>query len=128
LDSRISPQIGGGNYIIQTNNTYLSFGGGIAFNSEKYYDSANNRKSGEYFVTSELNLFDMGDLGLLTNIQAYRNMQEKRYRVNFKFDIKYDLPLEFYIKLGYTLNYDSKPTEGASGQDYVLQTTVGWEL
>jgi putative salt-induced outer membrane protein YdiY len=128
LDARVSPQIGVGNYIIQTNQVYLSFGGGLAFNSEKYIDSVNDRESGEVFLATELNLFDMGDLSLLTNLAAYKNMEEDRNRANFKFDIKYDLPLEFFIKLGYTLNYDSKPAEGASGHDYVLQTTLGWEL
>jgi len=33
-----------------------------------------------------------------------------------------------YVKLGYTLNYDSQPVEGASKNDYVFQTTFGWEL
>ena len=128
LDARITPQIGAGNYIVQTNHTYLSFGGGVAFNSEKYFDPAEDRKSGEWFLAAELNLFDMGDLSLLTNLAAYKNMEEERHRADFKFDIKYDLPLEFFIKLGYTLNYDSKPAGDASGSDYVLQTTLGWEL
>ena len=44
------------------------------------------------------------------------------------FDLKYDLPLDFYIRLGYTLNYDNKPVEGATESDYVLQTSFGWEL
>lgn len=129
LDARLSPQIGGGNYIIQTNHTYLSFGGGFAFNYERYTDAQEDRESGELFIGTELNLFDMGDLSLLTNLSAYKNLAVgDRYRADFKFDIKYDLPLEFFIKLGYTLNYDSKPAEGASGRDYVLQTTLGWEL
>ena len=129
LDARISPQIGLGNYIIHTNHAYLSFGGGAAFNYEQYTDDAEDRTSGELFIGTELNLFDMGDLSLITNLLAYKNLAVgDRYRADFKFDIKYDLPLEFYIKLGYTLNYDSKPAEGASGEDYVLQTTLGWEL
>ena len=74
-------------------------------------------------------MFDFGDIGLLTNLFAYKSIDEAdRFRTDFKFDLKYDLPYDFYIKLGYTLNYDSKPAEGASESDYVLQTTFGWEL
>jgi hypothetical protein len=51
-----------------------------------------------------------------------------RIRSDFKFDLKYDLPLDIYFGVGYTLNYDIKPVEGASETDYVFQTSVGWEL
>jgi hypothetical protein len=74
-------------------------------------------------------MFDLGDLSLLTNLFAYKSLNNtSRFRTDFKFDIKYDLPYDFYVKLGYTLNYDSKPVEGASQSDYVLQTTFGWSL
>jgi hypothetical protein len=47
--------------------------------------------------------------------------------VDFAFDTKYDLPLDFYIRLGLTLNYDNQPVEGAGETDYVFQTSFGWE-
>jgi len=49
-------------------------------------------------------------------------------RFDFKVDLKYDLPLDFYIKLGYTQNFDNRPVEGASQNDYVIQTSFGWEF
>ena len=42
-------------------------------------------------------------------------------------DVKYDLPLDFYVKGGFTLNYDNQPTVGAGEVDYVLNTGFGWE-
>jgi hypothetical protein len=51
-----------------------------------------------------------------------------RWRIDYSFDTKYDLPLDFYIKVGFTLNYDNQPVAGASKTDYVFQTTFGWEL
>ena len=37
--------------------------------------------------------------------------------------------LEYMIfNLGFTLNYDNQPAEGATENDYVFQTTIGWEL
>ncbi len=130
LKLRSNPKLGIGNYVIQTNNVYLSLAGGAAWNNETYTDAAiEDRSTAEGFVGLELNMFDYGDLSLLTNIYGYKSIDESdRFRTDFKFDIKYDLPYDFYIKLGYTLNYDSEPVEGASESDYVLQTTFGWEL
>jgi hypothetical protein len=130
LELRATPKTGAGNYIIQTNYLYLGVYGGVAWNTETYTDpTIPSRSDAEANIGAEFNMFDMGDLGLLTTLSVYKSIKEgSRTRADFKFDIKYDLPLDFYIKLGYTLNYDSDPVEGASNNDYVFQTTFGWEL
>ena len=130
LELRATPKTGIGNYIIQTNELYLSIYVGAAWNNETYTDpTIPDRSDGEANIGTELNMFDMGDLGLLTGLSVYKSIKKgDRTRADFKFDIKYDLPLDFYIKLGYTLNYDSQPVEGAAENDYVIQTTFGWEL
>ena len=130
LELRSTPKIGLGNYIIQTNHVYLGLQGGAAWNSETYTDPAiENRSEAEAYFGIEYNMFDFGDLSLLTNVFGYKTIDgSDRYRADFKFDIQYDLPSDFYVKLGYTLNYDSVPVEGASESDYVLQTSFGWEL
>ena len=46
---------------------------------------------------------------------------------DFTLDTKYDLPYDFYIKIGFTINYDNKPAQGASETYYVFQTGFGWE-
>ena len=51
---------------------------------------------------------------------------QKRKELNRVFDTKYDLPMDFYIKLGFTLNYDNQPVEGAPEADYVFSTGFGW--
>jgi len=50
-----------------------------------------------------------------------------RFRLDFKFDLKYELPLDFYIKTGTTINYDNQPVADAGTLDYVIQTGIGWE-
>ena len=78
---------------------------------------------------TEVNLYDIGDLNLLTNVYWYPSLtQSGRNRVDYRFDVKYDLPLDFYVKAGFTLNYDSQPATGASESDYVILTGFGWEL
>lgn len=82
----------------------------------------------EGYLGTELNLFDIGDLSLITTAKVFPGITEKgRWRADFNFDMKYDLPLDFYIKLGYSLNWDNQPVEGAEAVDYVLHTGFGWE-
>jgi len=131
LKLRSTPKIGFGNYIIHSNSVYLSVGLGLSGNFEQYTDpTLESRNSGELYLNAELNMFDFGDLSLLTSTIAYKNLDEgDRLRNDFKFDLKYDFfGTDFYVKLGYTLNYDSHPIEGAATTDYVVQTTFGWDL
>lgn len=59
---------------------------------------------------------------------AYPGITAKeRFKSDFTLDTKYDLPYDFYIKIGLTINYDNRPAEGASELDYVFQTGFGWE-
>jgi len=130
LKLRTTPSAGIGNYFIHSNSLYFGGSLGAAWTNEEFNDSAQtHRSSAEGVAGLELNLFNMGDLSLLTNLTVYPSFTEsERVRADFKFDMKYDLPLDFYIRLGYTLNYDNKPVEGAAESDYVLQTSFGWEL
>ena len=135
IDLRTTGQLGGGYYISRTNNMYWNGFLGLAFNNENFEEIPNSeepssdRESYEGVIGTELNLYDIGDLNLLTNATWFPSITEKgRNRVNFSLDVSYDLPLDFYIKSGITLNYDSQPTAGASETDYVFQTGFGWEL
>ena len=127
---RATTQGGLGNYIIQTNRMYFAAAGGLAWNYETYTETTDNDKNSlEAFGGLEINIFDIGDLNLLSNLAAYPSLTEsQRIRLDYKFDLKYEFPLDFFISLGFTLNYDNQPVEGASASDYVLQTTFGWEL
>lgn len=129
LQLRSNTQLGIGNYIIHSNNMYLSIFGGAAYNNETFTENSSpDRQTAEAFGGSQLNLFNTGDLSLVTSAIAYPNLTESgRLRVDFKFDIKYDLPLDFYIKAGTTVNYDNQPAEGGQTLDYVIQTGIGWE-
>ncbi len=131
LKLRSTPKIGFGNYLIHNNSMYLSVGSGISGNFEEYTDpTKKGRNSSELYFNAELNMFEFGDLSMLTNTSTYKNLDEgNRIRNDFKLDLKYDiLGSDFYVKLGYTLNYDSQPIEGATTTDYVIQTTFGWDL
>jgi hypothetical protein len=129
LDLRYTSKLGLGKYVIHNNKLYWGFSLGANYNNENYSDDATpDRDSWEGFFSSELNLFNMGDLSLLTQLVAFPSFTESgRWRTDFTFDIKYDLPLDFYIKLGYTFNFDNQPAAGSPDTDYVFHCGFGWE-
>ena len=128
LDMRLSAQVGFGRFLIRTNSAYWGAKLGLNRNVERYSNETIDRNTWEGYVGTELNLYDIGDLSLLSSIVVYPGITEKkRLRGDFNFDAKYDLPYDFYIKIGLTVNYDNQPAEGASESDYVFQTGLGWE-
>jgi hypothetical protein len=121
--------LGVGYYLMRTNSVYLSVRAGADWNNENYTDTTSARNSTEGFAGIEANMYNVGDLSLLSSLVVYPSFTDSgRIRSDFMFDLKYDFPLDIYIKLGYTFNYDNQPVEGASETDYLFQTTVGWEL
>jgi hypothetical protein len=127
---RATTSLGAGNYIINTNRIYFGAAAGLAWNNERFTETTDDDKNSlEGFVAVELNLFNTGDIGLLSTFTVYPGITEKgRVRAAYSIDLKYDLPLDFFISLGFTYNFDNQPVEGASKGDYVFMTTVGWEL
>lgn len=129
IKSRVGNKTGIGKYLVHTNKSYFGFQVGANLNNEQYFDDAPGRRSGEAFIGTELSLYDIGDLSLLSNITAYPSLSEKgRFRTDFKLDVKYEFLEDFYVNLGTTINYDNRPVEGATSLDYIFQTTIGWSL
>lgn len=125
---RTNGNLGVGYYVIHTNSAYWGFGGGLSFNNENYYGEEDDKKSMEGLVKMELNLFDMGDLSLNTKLAFFPGITEwGRIRSTIEISVKYDLPLDFYISVGGTHNFDNRPAAGASRHDYTLHTGFGWE-
>jgi len=119
-----------GKYFVHSNKLFFGGGFGVAWNNENFSDEFNtNRNSMEAYGNLTLNMFDFSDFSLNTDLTFYPSLTEGgRYRADYNLNLKYDLPLDFFIKLGLTYNYDSKPVEGASDSDYVFQSTFGWEF
>jgi hypothetical protein len=129
LKLRTTGKLGFGKYMIHTNQLYWGLSLGANYNNEDYsLPELEDRNSLEGYLGTELNLFNVGDLSLVTSLIAYPSFTESgRWRSDFKFTINYDLPLDFYIKAGFTLNYDNQPAEGSPQADYVMHTGFGWE-
>ena len=129
LDGRIGTSLGVGNLLISTNKLYLGLAGGINYNIENYEDSSFDKSSTEAFLSLTYYMFNFEDLDLKTGVKMYPSLSEKeRLRIDYDFILKYDLPLDFYIKLGFTLNYDNQPASDGSDTDYIFTSGFGWEF
>ncbi len=128
LDLRTNIQLGLGRYIFITNKANLGAKFGVNRNIEQYTNETEDRQTWEGYFGTELDIYDIGDLNLIFNAMAYPSFSEKnRWRIDTNFDMKYDLPLDFFIKMGISMNYDNQPADDASELDYVLHTGFGWE-
>jgi hypothetical protein len=145
LKLRSTGKIGVGNFIRRTNSLYWNVSGGIAFTGETYSPvfneddgtttTAPSRKSIEGFIGTEVNLYDIGDLNLLTSLVVYptlvsdESVESGRVRTDFRMDAKYDNVFidDFYVRAGFTLNYDNRPVEAGKEFDYIFTTGFGWE-
>jgi hypothetical protein len=115
-----------GNYIIRNSTAYWGILIGINRNREKYTKDAPENKSWEGCIGTELNLFDLEDLDLFFKTLAYPSLTELgRWRCDGNLNIKYDLPLDFYVKLESSVNYDSQPSNAGSKSDFVVRMGFG---
>lgn len=132
LELRSNLKAGLGKFLIHTNKSYFGVGGGASANMEEYDATADseveNRESWEVYIGTDLNLYDIGDLNLFLSVFSYAGITEKdRVRVDGRFDAKYDLPFDFYVKAGLTVNYDNQSAIQGNQTDYVFTTGFGWE-
>ena len=126
---RTTSSLGAGYYFKKNNNLSFGAGGGLALNNESYFDDpASAKNSMEAYFGSEFNKYDIGDLSLQSNAVFYPSLTEKgRVRLDFNFNLKYDLTSNFYIKSSITYNFDNQPVENTNKGDYTFQTTLGWD-
>ncbi len=128
LDSRNTYRAGAGYFFKRSNELHFGAGLGAAYIFEKYSTDASKKKSSELYAGIEYEIYDIGDLSIESSIIYYYSLVETgRYRLDMNAFLKYDLPLDFYVKTSLNYDYDSQPVEGASSADYIFQLSFGWE-
>lgn len=131
INLRTLAQLGMGKLILMNRYLYWNVQGGFAYNNENFKSSSNTnfKNSSEILLGTEFNIYDLKDFSLLVKAAAFPSITEsKRLRLDFSIDLKYDLPLDLFVKFGYTFNHDNKPIDHAHSTDYVFQTTLGWDF
>lgn len=129
LKLRTTGQVGIGKMLIRNNKIFLGIAVGTASNTERFNNSDDKDQSYETFLQADINAYGYKDIRFSTKIQLYPSLTVKdRFRGIFSADIKYDLPLDFYIGISSSLNYDNQPTEEATKYDFVFQSNIGWSF
>jgi hypothetical protein len=130
LTLRTTGKVGLGYYFFNKNALFWNISGGITTLRENYSNESDSTKSSlEVYFGSEIHIFDIGDFSLRLIGNYYIGItEEDRSRGDANFETKYDLPLDFYIKGNFILDYDNQPAEDAETFDYQYSLGFGWEL
>ena len=127
LDLRTTIGGGGGRYLFRSASQHLALGGGLAWTNEKYTDPAIPTKdSAEAYVGTEFMTEKLKFADLVTRFTYYPSLTiDDRYRINYKFDLDFNLPGDWYFRVGIFENFDSQPPPGLSRNDYGWSNSFG---
>ena len=129
LDARWSPNLAVGNMLVSSSKMYFGISAGLNMNFENFVDETLDKSSAELLFQTSLNMYNFEDLNLTANLKLFPSLTERRrFRTDFIFNISYDLPWDFYIKLGLTINYDNQPAISGNDIDYIFKSGLGWSF
>ncbi len=129
LESRYTISTGIGRYLLFSNKLSLGLNFGINLNLEEFINLEGKKTSSELYLGSEFDMFDFDDFKLISTVNLFLSRGElKRSRADYNLDLKYDLPLDLYIKCGFKLNYDNQSATIGSNSEYLFTTGIGWSF
>ena len=130
LDLRTTIGAGGGRYLLRSASQYLAVGGGLAWTREDYKDPAIATKdSAEAYIGTEFMTEKLKVTDLVTRFNYYPSLTiDDRYRINYTFDLDFNLPGDWYFRFSLFENYDSQPPASLSNNDYGLSTSFGFKF
>ncbi len=128
LDLRTTIGGGAGRFLLRSASQYLALGAGLAWTNENYTDPAIEvQNSAEAYIGTEFMTEKLKFADLLTRFSYYPSLTiDDRYRMNFKFDLDFNLPGDWYLRTGLYENYDSNPpAANLSKNDYGWSNSFG---
>jgi putative salt-induced outer membrane protein YdiY len=130
LDLRTTVGGGGGRYLLRSGSQYLALGAGLAWTNEKYTDPAlPSQDSAEAYIGTEFMTEKLKFADFLTRFSYYPSLTiSGRQRANYRFDLDFNLPGDWYLRVGFFDNFDSRPPEGFSKNDYGWTNTFGFKF
>ena len=130
LDLRTTIGGGGGRYILRSASQHLALGGGLAWTNENYTDPlVPTKDSGEAYIGAEFMTEKLKVTDLVTRFTYYPSLTiDDRYRINYKFDLDFNLPGDWYFRIGLFENFDSLPPPGLSRNDYGWSNAFGFKF
>ncbi|MEJ2483331.1 MAG: DUF481 domain-containing protein [Gemmatimonadota bacterium] len=129
LDLRLLVGVGGGRDLIQSNRAEWRWLGGLLLNRETYA-GVDPSSSAEAFIGTFFSFFTFGDWenDIASSLILYPSLTESgRLRADFDISYRQDLFKDFYFRFSFYDQYDSRPPEGASKNDFGTTLAVGWD-
>jgi hypothetical protein len=114
-----------GRTLIQSNRTIVAVYGGVDYNRENYGGFPISNSS-EGLGAVEWDWFDPGSkTELLSKATTYLTLNRQRVRLEFKSELRHDLPRNFYGAVGVFESFDSDAPAGQHNNDAGLTITFG---
>ena len=119
-----------GHVFSNTNSSFITAYGGADWNRERYsYEamSERNGNSAEAILGSQVNFFRFKTTNILADARVYPSLTDLgRVRFDFTTSVKLRVAKDLYWRLGYYLNFDSRPPEDLPKTDYGSTSSLGW--
>jgi hypothetical protein len=129
LDLRTTIGGGGGRYLLRSASQHLAVGGGLAWTNENYTDEVPTKDSLEAYFSTEFMTEKLKITDFITRFTYYPSLTvDDRYRIAYRFDFDFNLPGDWYFRVGFFDNYDSQPADGFSQNDYGWSNTFGFKF
>jgi hypothetical protein len=125
---------GGGmsRWIRDTNQSRISFLGGLVYGSEQAAGAEGSKEAAEAVVGFGLERFryDSPELDLSARLAVYERLTGRsRTRGNLDIDFRWELFSDSFWGFSLYYSFDSNPeSEGAAGTDYGITTSFGWDF
>jgi len=134
LDYRLTGGLGGGRVLRQSNAMEIEANFGLVVTREQFFpeDStstpeASTNLEGLLHFGWDAFRFDSPKLDFSTALTAYPSLSDfGRVRADLDLRLKYEVFKDFHVGINFTDNFDSRPPEGSSNNDYVTSLTIGW--
>jgi putative salt-induced outer membrane protein YdiY len=127
IDLRALVAVTGGRYLFETPTTRFELNAGIAQNRERRTDNTETNNT-EGLIRSSLDIFKhtLPVTTLTANVSAFPGITESdRLRVNANLTLRNEIIRSVFWDLTIYGNWDNRPAEGASGEDYGIVTSLG---
>jgi hypothetical protein len=128
LDLRSTFSAGGGRFLTHSNRRGLAVFGGIAATNEKYFDTTTNSNgtTAEALTGAEFYLVRFASSQIKTKLLTYTGLSEwGRLRVDWESSFSWEIWHNVFWKMSLLENYDSRPPEGASNNDFTMTSSFG---
>jgi hypothetical protein len=113
-----------------TNNSFIAAFVGVDWNGERYSAAATVDRTGnsaEAILGTQVNFFRFKTTNILADARLYPSLSDPgRVRFDLNTSLKLRLAKDLYWRLGYYLNFDSRPPDNLPKSDYGSTSSLGW--